>query len=162
MSGNRSAGFERGLCFSRPHCAFDRSASDSPSAPTRRPHGYPAPCACGYSYSHMWFRGPWPRPSRKSCAMAPVMYVFAAPTASTTSSPRARPHAIAEESVQPVPCVFSVITRFAVNHRSWPSAATSRSRACSEDESASDAALSAPSATPPRAESCATLRPKPL
>src|SRR5206468_2193436 len=60
-------------------------------------------------------RTPTPRPAAKPSRMAAVTYAFARLTAGSSSSPRASPAAIAEESVQPVPWVFACGSRSAWN-----------------------------------------------
>ena len=52
-----------------------------------------------------------------ACWIASVTYDFASAIASAVSMPFARPAAIAEAKVQPVPCVLVVFTRIDVNSR---------------------------------------------
>src|SRR5262249_15061302 len=62
-----------------------------------------------------WCVGPWPEPilMRFAAASAAVTKLLAARTASVRGSPLARPAAIADDSVQPVPWVFWVAMRSA-------------------------------------------------
>ena len=50
-----------------------------------------------------WFRGPLPLPRFNPDSSALVIYSLARATLSLTENPHARPHAMADERVQPVP-----------------------------------------------------------
>ena len=64
-------------------------------------------------------RGPAPTSRRSAARIAACSQACASPTAAASGRPRARPAAIAEESVQPVPWVFDVAMR-AASKRSVP------------------------------------------
>src|SRR5262249_48103763 len=74
----------------------------------------PAPDSL-HHHAWKWCVGPWPEPilMRVAAASAGVTWLLAARTASVRGSPLARPAAIADDSVQPVPWVFWVAMRSA-------------------------------------------------